>query len=120
MLISFGTVVVEVLSVNTVPPGVPAVAAELAYPLATVMLGPVALAPVVVTILAVVVEVVLPLATYKFLANGVGIPNCVYVLDAGAKNWPPAVPVRKVSVFGYISPLNRATVAVNVHTVPDT
>ena len=65
-----------------------------------------------------IVEVVdidaLPELTYKFCARGVVTPAAEYVTLTGAPNAPPAVPVTKLSLVGYILPLSLFTLAVNV------
>jgi hypothetical protein len=67
--------------------------------------GPLELEPKPVVIEEVVDIATLPEATYKFLVKGVETPAAEYVMLAGAWNAPPAVPVTKVSVVGYVLPL---------------
>ncbi len=69
--------------------------------------GPIELEPNPVMTVALVFTTALPLATYKFLANGVVTPAVAYVTDDGELNAPPAVPVMNVSDVGYTSPLKR-------------
>jgi hypothetical protein len=67
--------------------------------------GPLALEPNPVVMDAVVDIATLPDATYKFCVSGVETPAVEYVMLEGAWNAPPAVPVTKVSVVGYVLPL---------------
>ena len=75
----------------------------------TLTLGPVELAPNPAIIVDVVAIEALPLATYRFCANGVEIPAVEYVILVGAPNAPPDVPVTNVSLVGYMLPLNLFT-----------
>ena len=77
--------------------------------------GPVLLAPKPDIIVEVVEIEALPELTYKFCANGVVTPAAEYVTLPGVPNAPPDDPVTKLSLVGYILPLNLLTLAVNVN-----